>query len=160
MIPGLLVALMTLALFLTPLGVPGLWLMVGLLAFGTWLGHVSMWMVIACAVLALAAELVELLIVQKLNVRYGGSRKAFWGAIVGGIIGVIVGTPVPIVGSIIAGFLGSFLGAAAATLYETKELGQAGRVGWGVLMGRMWSAAVKVGLGFVILVLGAGSLLL
>ena len=159
MVSALLIGLMTLALFLTPIGVPGLWVMVGLLALGAWLGHVGTFVLIVCGVLALTAELVEFWIVKKLNLRYGGSRKAFWGAIIGGLVGVLVGLPVPVIGSVIAGFVGSFAGAAAATLYETKQLGAATRVGWGVLMGRMWAAGVKVSLGFVILVLGAAALL-
>lgn len=159
MVSALLIGLMTLALFLTPIGVPGLWVMAGLLALGAWLGHVGVFVLVICILLALTAELVEFWIVRKLNLRYGGSRKAFWGAIIGGTVGVLVGMPVPIVGSVIAGFVGSFAGAAVATLYETQQIGVATRVGWGVLLGRMWAAGVKVSLGFVILVLGSASLL-
>jgi uncharacterized protein YqgC (DUF456 family) len=57
------------------------------------------------------------------------------------------------------GFLGTFVGAAAATMYETKQLDQSTRVGWGVVLGRMWSAAAKVAAGIVILVLGGAALL-
>jgi hypothetical protein len=151
---------MGVALFLTPLGIPGLWIMVGVLAIGTIVGDVGAFIIVICLLLALAAELLEFFIVQKLNVRYGGSRLAFWGAIFGGIAGVILGMPIPIVGSIIAGFLGSFAGAMAATLYETKRLDSAARVGWGVLIGRMWAAATKVAAGIVIFVLGSAALLL
>ena len=159
MLTTLLIAVMTIALFLTPLGVPGLWIMVGVLALGTWLGHVSVFVLVVCSLLALTAEIVEFFIVQKLNVRYGGSRRAFWGAMIGGVVGVLLGMPVPVIGSVIAGFVGSFAGAAIATFYETKEMGAAGRVGWGVMLGKMWAAAVKMSLGFIILVLGAASLL-
>ena len=152
------VLVMAVALFLTPLGVPGLWIMVAVLALGAWLGDVSIVIVAVCVALAVIAEIVEFVIVQRLNVQYGGSTLAFWGAVFGGVAGAIVGMPVPIIGSIIAGFLGSFVGAAVATLYETRHLGVAGRVGWGVLLGRMWSAAAKVALGIVIFVLGAAAL--
>ena len=150
---------MAVALFLTPLGIPGLWIMVGVLAVGAMLGEVSVLVLMVCLVLAFAAELVEYFIVGKLNVRYGGSRLAFWGAIFGGVAGVLIGLPVPIIGSLVAGFLGSFAGAVAATLYETRRMDAAARVGWGVLLGRMWSAAVKVAVGVVLFVLGAASLL-
>lgn len=153
------VLLMGVALFLTPLGIPGLWIMVGVLALGAVLGDVGVVILIVCLALALGAEILEFFIVQKLNVRYGGSRLAFWGAIFGGVIGVIVGMPIPIIGSIIAGFLGSFAGAMAATLYETKRFDSAARVGWGVLIGRMWAAATKVAAGIVIFVLGSAALL-
>jgi uncharacterized protein len=154
------IAVMVVALLLTPLGVPGLWIMVVVLAIGWWVGAVGLLIVGFALVLAAAAEVVEFLVVDRLNVRYGGSRLAFWGAIAGGIAGVIVGMPVPIIGSVIAGFVGSFVGAAVATLYETRHVESAARVGWGTLLGRMWGAAAKVAAGTIILVLGAASLLL
>jgi uncharacterized protein len=154
------IAVMVAALLLTPLGVPGLWIMVGVLAIGWWVGAVGLLILGFALVLAAAAEVVEFLIVDRLNVRYGGSRLAFWGAIAGGIAGVILGMPVPIIGSVIAGFVGSFVGAAVATLYETRHVESAARVGWGTLLGRMWGAAAKVAAGTIILVLGAAALLL
>lgn len=160
MLTTLALALMVLALFLIPLGVPGLWVMIAVLAVATWQGAVGTLMLLACAAVALGAELIEFLIVSRMNTRYGGSRLAFWGAIIGGVAGVVVGVPVPVIGSIIAGFIGTFVGAMAATLYETRRMDTASRVGWGVLLGRMWAAAVKVAAGVIILVLGAAALLL
>jgi uncharacterized protein len=154
------ILIMAVALFLTPLGVPGLWIMVAVLGVGTWLGAVGVTILVMCVVLAAAAEVVEYLIIDRLNVRYGGSRLAFWGAIIGGVAGVLIGMPVPVFGSIIAGFLGSFAGAAVATLYETRKVESAARVGWGTLMGRMWAAAAKVAAGMIIFVLGSAALLL
>jgi uncharacterized protein YqgC (DUF456 family) len=159
MLSILAILIMGAALFLTPLGIPGLWIMVGVLAIGAIAGDVGVFVIVVCLALALGAEILEYFIVQKLNVRYGGSRLAFWGAIFGGVIGVIVGMPVPIIGSLIAGFLGTFAGAMVATLYETKRFDSATRVGWGVLVGRMWAAATKVAAGIVIFVLGATALL-
>jgi uncharacterized protein len=154
---GILV--MGIALILTPLGIPGLWIMVGVLAIGAIGGTVGAFVIIVCLALALGAEILEYLIVDRLNVRYGGSRLAFWGAIFGGIAGVIIGMPIPLIGSIIAGFLGTFAGAMAATLYETKRFDSAARVGWGVLLGRVWAAATKVAAGIIIFVLGSTALL-
>jgi len=154
---GILV--MVISLFLTPIGIPGNWIMVGVLAAGALLGEVGAGVLIATLLIALAAEGVEFLIVQRLNLRYGGSKRAFWGAIAGGIVGVIIGVPIPIIGSIIAGFAGSFVGAALVTWMETKAADAAMRVGWGVLIGRALSAAAKTGAGVVILVLGAAALL-
>jgi uncharacterized protein len=153
------IAIMVVALFLTPIGIPGNWIMVGVLAAGAFMGEVGAGVLIAVLLIALAAELVEFLIVQRLNVRYGGSKRAFWGAIAGGFAGVLVGVPIPIIGSIIAGFVGSFAGAALVTWMETKTADSAMRVGWGVLIGRALSAAAKTGAGVVILVLGAAALL-
>jgi uncharacterized protein len=153
------ILIMAVALFLTPLGVPGLWIMVAVLGVGTWLGAVGVAILVACVVLAAAAEVVEYMIIDRMNVRYGGSRLAFWGAIIGGAAGVLIGMPVPVIGSIVAGFLGSFAGAAAATLYETRKVESAARVGWGTFMGRMWAAAAKVAAGMIIFVLGSAALL-
>ena len=153
------VIVMVIGLLLTPLGVPGLWIMIAVLAAGTWYGQVSIAIMIICVVLAATAEVIEFLIVKRLNTKYGGSRLAFWGAIAGGIIGAMIGGPIFIIGSLIMGFIGTFVGAAAATLYETRHIERSTRVGWGVLLGRMWSAVAKVAAGVAILVLGGAALL-
>ena len=156
----LAILIMVGGLLATPLGAPGNWIMIAVLAVAAWLGHVGLPVLLAAVLLAALAELLELLLVRRLSLRYGGSRYAFWGAIAGGIAGVVVGVPVPIIGSVIAGFLGSFVGAALVTVAETRRLGNAGRVGWGVLLGRVWAAAVKTAAGIAIIVIGAAALLL
>ena len=153
------VALLVIALFLIPLGLPGLWVMIGVLAVGAITGVVGVTVLAVCFVLAVVAELLEFVFVKRLSEKYGGSRKAFWGALIGGILGVMVGLPIPVIGSMIAGFAGSFVGAGIVAYYETRQLGSAGRVGWGVLLGRIISAVAKTGVGVVILVLGAAALL-
>ncbi|MGH7469320.1 MAG: DUF456 domain-containing protein [Longimicrobiales bacterium] len=153
------IALMVVALFLIPIGLPGTWIMVAVLAVAAIYRVVGLTTLAIVVVVATLAELLEFLVVKRLTARYGGSRAAFWGAIVGGILGVIVGAPVPVIGSIIAAFLGSFAGAALVTLLETRKFGAAGRVGWGVVLGRALAAGVKVFAGVVILVLGGFALL-
>lgn len=151
----LIVVLMTLSVLLIPLGLPGLWILAGFVLLGAVLGELSAWVVVAAVLLAAAAELAEWLVVRGMNLRYGGSPRAFWGAVVGGFMGVVVGTPIiPVVGSIVAGFLGSFLGAAAVTWYELRDLDAARRVGWGVLLARTLSVGLKVAVAVIILVLG------
>jgi uncharacterized protein len=153
------ILIMLFGLITVPLAIPGLWIMVAVLAVAWWFGAAG-WLVLAVAlVLAAAAELIEYFIIERMNVRYGGSRLAFWGAIAGGIAGVVIGLPVPIIGSVIAGFVGSFVGAALATLYETRHVERAARVGWGTLIGRLWASAVKIGAGIIILVIGSAALL-
>src|SRR5690606_27018896 len=144
---------------LIPLGVPGLWIMVALLAVAAWLGEVGWLLIAALVLLAGFAELLEFLIVKRFRNRYGASNRALWGAVIGGCPGVFVGVPVPIVGPVIAGALGSFAGAAAVALWETQRLDRAARVGWGVVLGRAFAAAVKVAAGIVILVAGATALI-
>ncbi|MFO7894100.1 MAG: DUF456 family protein [Longimicrobiales bacterium] len=157
-LPGIAVTvMMVLAILLIPIGLPGLWIMVALVGVGVWLGEVAGWVLMASVALAAVAELAEWLIVRNMNVRYGGSSRAFWGAIGGGLVGVLIGAPIPVVGSIVAGFLGSFLGAALVTYRELEDLDAARRVGWGVLLARVFGVALKVGVAVVILVLGGAA---
>src|SRR5690606_29036129 len=108
-----------LALMLVPLGLPGLWVMVGvaLLADALAAGIDFGWPVLAgVTALALVAEVVEVILGGRMARRYGGSRRAGWGAIAGGLAGAIVGIPVPIIGPMLGAFAGAFLGALAAEL--------------------------------------------
>lgn len=151
------VALMALSIVLIPLGLPGLWILAALVGVGVWAGEVSAWVFLLALLLAGAAELAEWLIVRSMNLRYGGSNRAFWGAIIGGFVGVLVGAPIPVIGSILAGFLGSFIGAAAVTYHELRDAEAARRVGWGVLLARTLSVGLKVAVAFVILVVGGAA---
>lgn len=153
---------MIVALFVIPLGLPGLWIMIGILAVATYADEVSPWILLLLVFVALLAELAEWAIVARTSARWGGSRKAFWGAIAGGLVGILVGLPVPlpILGPLVAGLLGTFAGAAAVTLWETRALGSAGRVGCGAVLGRAFAAATKTAAGVVILVTGVAALIL
>jgi uncharacterized protein YqgC (DUF456 family) len=153
------IALMALSLFLIPIGLPGLWIMVGIIALGTIYKVIGVVVLLSVLALAIGAELLEFFVLKRLTDRYGGSRKAYWGAIIGGVVGVMLGFPVPILGPVIAGFLGTFAGAVVVTLLEKRGTTAATRVGWGVLLGRGLAAAVKVAAGLVILVVGATAFL-
>jgi uncharacterized protein len=155
----MLIAILVLALFTIPLGLPGLWIMIGVVAVGAVMGHIGLTVTILTFVIATIAELIEFFIVKRLTRQYGGSKKAFWGAIAGGLAGVVVGVPIPVIGSIIAGFIGSFIGAGLVTYAETKEMRAAHRVGWGAVLGRALSAVAKTAAGLAILVLTAAALL-
>ena len=146
-----LLGLMAGALLTVSLGLPGVWFMLLLLVAAVFFGGVS-WMVwLGLVGLAVAAEVGE---------RYGASNKAFWGAVIGGIVGPIVGVPIPIIGSVIAAFIGTFVGAGLVSFLETRSVGDASRVGAGVVLARACAVALKVGTGLVILVVTLGALLL
>lgn len=142
------------ALFLVPLGLPGLWLMIAA-AFGyNWLvaaGSIG-WVAIGSALaLAAVAEVLEFTLSATYTKRYGGSRRAGWGAIVGGILGALVGVPVPILGSVIGAFAGAFIGALVLEYTRTDATREsATRVATGALIGRAAAAATKTGLGCAI----------
>lgn len=154
------VALMTLALFLIPLGVPGLWIMIGLLAAGLASGEVSLGVFLALLGVAAMAEIAEWASVDRIGRRFGGTTKTFWGALVGGLIGAMAGAPVPVAGSLVGAFLGTLGGAVLATWLDTRRLGGSVRAGWGALLGRALAVAIKVFAGLVILLVGGGALLL
>jgi uncharacterized protein YqgC (DUF456 family) len=144
-------------LFLIPLGLPGLWVMVGgILAYG-WLTDFRSIGVAAIAIvlgIAFLGEIIESWLGFRFAKRYGGSGRSGWGALIGGLVGAVIGVPIPVIGSVIGAFLGSFIGAALFEYSASRQLGVAGRAGWGAVVGRAAAAAAKVALGVVIAVIG------
>src|SRR5256885_11450613 len=136
----ILAAVILLSLILIVLGLPGLWIMFAsavtynLVFPGDPIGWFTL---VAVAVLALVAELLEFSLTGKYARKYGGSRRAGWGAIIGSIVGAMVGVPVPIVGPVIGAFLGSFIGALIAELTGGSSAGDATRVAQGDLNRRV-----------------------
>ncbi len=149
----ILAGVIILSLILIVLGLPGLWIMVAsavvynMIVPGDPIGWFSL---VAVAVLALVAELLEFTLTAQYARKYGGSRRAGWGAIIGGIVGAIVGFPVPIVGPVIGAFVGSFAGALIAEISGGSSAGDATRVAKGALIGRVMSTVLKIGIGFTI----------
>ena len=149
----ILAAVIILSLILIVLGLPGLWIMVAtavvynMIVPGDPIGWISL---IAVAVLALIAELLEFTMTGRYARKYGGSRRAGWGAIIGGMIGAVVGFPVPIVGPVIGAFVGCFVGALLGELTGGASAGDATRVAQGALIGRVVSTMLKIGIGFTI----------
>src|SRR6266508_6316221 len=140
-------------LLLIPLGLPGLWLIVlGILSYG-WLTDfqtLTAGLVVLTVGLAAFGEAVEAWIGFRLAQRYGGSRRAGWGALVGGLVGAVVGVPVPLIGSVIGGFVGAFAGAALFEYTRAWRSGAATKAGWGAVLGRAAAAGAKIALGVVI----------
>lgn|SRR3989442_2194959 len=153
----LLVACCVVGLLLVVLGLPGLWVMVlGVVGYG-WLTDFRTVGVVTIAValgLAFLGEIVEFWIGFRLAGRYGGSRRAGWGALLGGLVGAVTGVPVPLIGSVIGAFVGSFGGAALLEYFGSRDPNRAARAGWGAVLGRAAGAAAKIALGVVIAVVG------
>lgn len=148
----ILAAILILSLFIIPLGLPGTWVM---LAAGVGYSilvpnSIGMFALIGTTIVAVVAEIFEFTLAGKYARKYGGSRRAGWGAIIGGTIGAIVGVPVPLIGPIIGAFAGSFLGALVAEFSRGTDVDSATRVAWGALVGRAVAAALKVAAGCVI----------
>jgi uncharacterized protein len=144
-------------LLMVPLGLPGLWVMIlGLLGYGWFTGFqtVGLWTTTLVLALALVGELIEWWLGFRFARKYGGSKRAAWGALIGGLVGAVVGVPVPVIGSVIGAFLGSFAGAAVFEYTASAHTGSAVAAGWGAVLGRAAAAATKIALGIVIGVIG------
>ena len=153
----LLVGLGLVGLAMIPLGLPGLWVMVGgTLAYG-WLTDFRTVGVATIAIvlgLAFLGEIIENWIGFRYAKRYGGSTRSGWGALIGGLVGAVIGVPVAVIGSVIGAFIGSFVGAALFEYSYSRHTGVATRAGWGAVVGRAAGAAVKIALGLIIAVVG------
>jgi len=151
----LLVTVSIAGLVLIALGLPGLWVIVAAVVIGgtvTGFHTIGAGTIAIVIALALLGELFELWFGYGLARRYGGSKRAGWGALIGGLVGAIVGVPVPIIGSVIGGFVGAFAGATLLEYSRSPVAGTAVRAGWGALLGRVAATAAKMTLGIVIAV--------
>jgi uncharacterized protein YqgC (DUF456 family) len=144
-------------LLLIPFGLPGTWvILLGILGYG-WLTDfqtLGVWFLGLMIGLAILGEVFEAWIGFGYAKKYGGSSRAGWGALVGGLVGAIIGVPIPIIGSVIGGFVGAFVGAALFEYTRQRQSGVAAKAGWGAVLGRAAAAAVKMGVG-VVMVVGA-----
>jgi uncharacterized protein YqgC (DUF456 family) len=151
----LLTAAILLGLLMIPFGLPGtLVIFAAALCYRLLLpaGGIGTPTVVVIGIMTAAAEGLEWVLTSRFTRRYGGSKRAGWGAIIGGMVGAFLGVPVPIVGSIVGAFLGAFVGAFAFEFTGAGDAGQATRVAWGALLGRMTAAAMKVGIGLAMAV--------
>lgn len=152
----LLIACCLVGLALIAIGLPGLWLMViavivyGLVTKFAGIGVITLSVTI---VLALLSEVAEAWLGFGLARRYGGSKRAGWGALIGGLVGAAVGVPVPVVGSVIGSLVGAFGGALLFEYLGHGDSDKAVRAGFGALLGRVAATATKMALGFVITVM-------
>lgn len=149
----LLTAVLLLSLVLIALGLPGLWIMIAtavvynLIVGGSPIGWFTL---IGVGAMALIAEFLEFTLAGKYARKFGGSRRASWGAIIGGILGAMLGFPVPIVGPLIGAFAGSFIGALVGEVSAGGTRRGATKVATGALLGRVVSTALKMGIGCAI----------
>ncbi|MDZ7632629.1 MAG: DUF456 domain-containing protein [Gemmatimonadaceae bacterium] len=133
-------------LVVIPLGLPGIWVM--LLAGAAHRVLVSPptigWLTLGLlTVIAVVAEWAEFAVSGRYTRKYGGSRRAAWGAIAGGLVGAFVGIPVPVIGSVIGAFAGAFAGALLGEYSLERNHGKATRAATGALIGRAVATALK-----------------
>jgi uncharacterized protein YqgC (DUF456 family) len=155
----LLLAVSVVGLFLTILGLPGLWLMVaamGGFALVTRAHFYVGWQsLVTLVVLGLIAEIMELVAGAAGSKAAGGRKRGMIGAIIGALIGGIFGSiliPVPVVGTIVGACLGAFIGAAALELTD-RDFVHAMRVGVGAAKGRFMGIVIKLAIGAIMLII-------
>lgn len=151
----LLIAAIVLGLIMIPFGMPGtLVIFGGALCYYLLVPHgaIGLTTVVIMGILMVVAEGLEWVLTARFTKRYGGSRRAGWGAVIGGMIGAFMGVPVPVIGSIIGAFVGAFIGAFVFEYTRGTGHGTATRVAWGAFLGRVTAAAMKVAVGLVMAV--------
>jgi|SRR5689334_14654306 uncharacterized protein YqgC (DUF456 family) len=151
----LLTLVLIVSLALIALGLPGIWVMIASAVVYNVTTHsnaVGWFTLVAVTALALVAEFLEFTMAGKYARKYGGGRRAAWGAMLGGVIGAFVGFPVPIVGPIIGGFIGAFVGALIGEKSSGSTMSDSTRAATGSLIGRALATAMKIGVGCAIAV--------
>jgi len=141
------------SMVLIVLGLPGLWIMIAsAITYNVVVpGRPISWLsVFGICILGLVAEVLDFTLAGKYARKYGGSRKAAWGAIIGGMIGAFIGVPVPIVGPVIGALIGSFVGALVGEVRHSGDRGAATKVATGALIGRVFGTVIKIALGFTV----------
>jgi len=124
-------------------GAPVLFL--GLL-LGAWaenFQYVGLWTLLALAVMALLTYAVELVASVLGAKKYGGSKRAMWGAALGGIVGLFFG--------VTGILLGPFIGAVIGELSLRRSLDEAGRAGFGTVVGLAVGLAGKFAIGIAMI---------
>ncbi|HMC56965.1 MAG TPA: DUF456 domain-containing protein [Gemmatimonadaceae bacterium] len=148
----LLGIIMLVSLFMIPLGLPGTWVMIAAGVGYSILvpNSIGMFALIGTVALAVVAEVFEFTLAGKYARKYGGSKRASWGAVIGGTVGAFVGVPVPIIGPILGAFAGAFLGALVFEYSRGSGAHASTKVATGALIGRVVASALKVAIGLMI----------
>jgi uncharacterized protein YqgC (DUF456 family) len=127
-------------------GLPGVPLLFAGLVVAAWaegFAHVGGGTIAVLAALALLAYAADLAAGALGARRFGASRSAVVGAALGTFAGLFLGLP--------GVLLGPFAGAVAGELLAHRDLGQAGRAGFGAWLGLLLGVAAKLALCFAML---------
>jgi len=105
--------------------------------------YVGVWILLLLAGMAALTYLIEFVASAFGVKKYGGSRRAMAGAVVGGVAGIFLGIP--------GILLGPFVGAVIGELSVQPSLGQAGRAGFGTVVGLAVGVAGKLAIGIAMI---------
>lgn len=148
----ILLAVVIISILMIPLGLPGTWIIaVAATIYRITVpdGGVGYFTVGALWALAIVSAVIEMSLSARYAKKYGGSRRAGWGAVIGGFIGAILGVPVPIIGSVIGAFAGAFVGAFVFEMTAGTEVTGSTKVATGAMVGRVVGAVMNVAIGVV-----------
>jgi uncharacterized protein YqgC (DUF456 family) len=118
---------------------PGIPLLVAGLFFGAWaegFAYIGMWTLAAIVILGAVTYAVDLAAGALGAKRFGASKHAMIGAALGGLAGIWLGLPGII--------LGPFVGAVIAELSQKRPMKEAGRAGFGTMLGIAIGTAAKI----------------
>src|SRR5262245_45767082 len=143
----LLILVACAGIVLAAMQLPGVWLILAAAAGYDWYHGwtcIGWKWLLAMAVLAAMAEIIEALSSAIVASRAGASRRASVGAILGGLIGMfMLSLPLPIIGTIAGGFIGCFAGAVVAELTVHDDMMKGARVGVFAMIGRLLGLIAK-----------------
>ncbi len=135
-------------IFITLLGLPGLWLIVAAAlgyAWKTSFQQIGPWTLATLFLIAAVAELIEFVSGSRGAKKAGGSSRAAWGALIGGIVGAIVlSVPVPIIGTTIGLCIGVFVGALIGEMSVRDDAAHSIRVGFAATKARIYAIIIKL----------------
>ncbi|HEY7530324.1 MAG TPA: DUF456 family protein [Gemmatimonadota bacterium] len=153
----LVIAALAIGFILIPIGLPGLWLMVGAAVLHRVFAPASelgVPLLLALTAIAAVAEVAETALGVLAARRLGATRWGMWGAFLGGVAGAIVlSIPFPLAGTLLGAFAGAFAGALLLEWMHTRALGAALRAGAGAFLGRVAAVAFKAAAGVAIIAL-------
>ena len=133
------------------LGLPGNWLILGMVAATAWGSDrdpFGPWSFVVLGGLALVGEVFETLFGAVGARRLGGSRRGAVCAVVGGVIGAIVGTPLGLIVGMLAGAaIGAFLGSYLGDRWAGRVHQDAVKIGKAAATGRVLGTVAKVACG-------------
>ena len=145
------IALMVAVLFLNLFGLPANWIALGFAALWTFFAPESTMTLTVLGVmagLAIAGEVMEMLMVQIWGKKYGSTSLGIVGGIIGALIGAILCAPILFgIGALVGALVGAFLGSLAVELLRGRKNQEALRAAWGTMLGRFGGTMVKTAIG-------------
>lgn len=156
LISGAFVALLLFVLFLNVFGLPANWIILGLVGLWQWLlpaGSRAGWVFwLILIALAVAGEILELLLQVAKAKRYGSSSTGTFMGMIGAIAGAIFLAPLFWgLGAFIGALAGAWLGCLLMELLKGRSGAEALHSAYGTFMGRFLGTVCKTGVGAVMI---------